>query len=441
MKQGLIGILKPSLLLSLLAFNHAASTLAESILLKNGTVHTITMGDMEQGDVLIENNRISLVARSIDTPTDQVIDLEGKHLYPGMIAMTTTLGLLEINAVRSTLDTTEVGQWTPEILSWRAINPDSELIPVARANGITHAQPIPLGGRLSGQSSVIQLDGWTIEDLMIRPAVGLHLFWPSMSLNHTPKALSHNFSSWKNPKEQAKERKTQIAQITEFFESAKAYVRRKDADNSTLAVPNWESTRAWVKGDIPLFIHANEKRQIKSAIEWSMEEKYSMVLVGGRDAWMLADLLARNEIPVIYEHTFTLPQQDVAPYDVQFKAPKVLVDAGVQVIFSEGSNRFAASAVRNLPNSAAQAVAFGLDKNMAIKGLTIHPAQLLGLEKVLGSIETGKEASLIALNGELLDIRAQVTHMWIKGKPVSLSSRHTRLYEKYRNRPRKHTEN
>ena len=128
MKQGLIGILKPSLLLSLLAFNHAASTLAESILLKNGTVHTITMGDMEQGDVLIENNRISLVARSIDTPTDQVIDLEGKHLYPGMIAMTTTLGLLEINAVRSTLDTTEVGQWTPEILSWRAINPDSELI-------------------------------------------------------------------------------------------------------------------------------------------------------------------------------------------------------------------------------------------------------------------------------------------------------------------------
>jgi imidazolonepropionase-like amidohydrolase len=119
----------------------------------------------------------------------------------------------------------------------------------------------------------------------------------------------------------------------------------------------------------------------------------------------------------------------------------VLVDAGVQVIFSEGSNRFAASAVRNLPNSAAQAVAFGLDKNMAIKGLTIHPAQLLGLEKVLGSIETGKEASLIALNGELLDIRAQVTHMWIQGKPVSLSSRHTRLYEKYRNRPRKHTEN
>ena len=276
---------------------------------------------------------------------------------------------------------------------------------------------------------------------MIRPAVGLHLFWPSMSLNHTPNALSHNFSSWKALKERANERKTRIAQISEFFESAKAYVRRKDADRSTLAVPNWESTRAWVKGDMPLFIHANEKRQIKSAVEWSKKEKYSVVLVGGRDAWMLADLLARNEIPVIYEHTFTLPQQDAAPYDVQFKAPKVLVDAGVQVIFSEGSKRFAASAVRNLSNSAAQAVGFGLDKNMPIKGLTIHPAQLLGLEKVLGSIETGKEASLIVLNGELLDIRAQVTHMWIQGKPVSLSSRHTRLSEKKSNRPRKHTEN
>jgi imidazolonepropionase-like amidohydrolase len=437
MKQGIIGILHQSLLIFLVISQSSPSIVAESILLKNGTIHTITKGDLEHGDVLIENNKIALVANSIDAPADQVIDVSGKHIYPGMIAMTTTLGLLEINAVRSTLDTTEVGQWTPEVLSWRAINPDSELIPVARANGITHAQPIPMGGTVSGQSGVIQLDGWTIEDLMIRPAVGLHVFWPSMSLNHSPKALSSNPSKWKAPTEQAKKRNEQIKEITEFFESAKAYVNRRNADTSALTVPNWESTRAWVKGEIPLFIHANERRQIKSAIKWSIEQKYPMILVGGRDAWMLADLLAEHNIPVIYEHTFTLPQQDVAPYNVQFTAPKVLSDAGVQVIFSEGSSRFAASAVRNLPNSAAQAVAFGLNKDLAIKGLTLYPAQLLGLDDKLGSIETGKEASLIVLNGELLDIRAQVTHMWIQGQSVSLSSRHTKLYNKYRSRPRK----
>ena len=166
-----------------------------------------------------------------------------------------------------------------------------------------------------------------------------------------------------------------------------------------------------------------------------------MVLVGGRDAWMLADLLAKNQIPVVYEHTFTLPQRDMDPYDVHFSAPSVLNKAGVKVVFSEGSNRFAASSVRNLPNAAAQAVAFGLDQASALKGLTLYPAQLLGLDQKLGSIETGKEASLIVLNGELLDIRAQVTHMWIKGKPVSLTSRHTRLYDKYRSRPRKDLEN
>ena len=227
MKHGILTMMQRSLITGLLLAQVSYETLAESILLKNGTIHTITHGDINQGQVLIQDDMITLVANSIDTPSDRVIDLEGKHVYPGMIAMTTTLGLLEINAVRSTLDMTEVGQWTPEILSWRAVNPESELLPVARANGITHAQPIPLGGSVSGQSGVIQLDGWTIEDLMVRPSVGLHLFWPSMSLNHSPKALSNDPSNWKSPEDQAKQRDRRIREITEFFESAKAYVNHK----------------------------------------------------------------------------------------------------------------------------------------------------------------------------------------------------------------------
>ena len=194
--------------------------------------------------------------------------------------------------------------------------------------------------------------------------------------------------------------------------------------------------RAWVEGQEPLFIHASEHRQIQSVLDWVETNASKVVLVGGRDAWKSAHRLADLKVPVVYEHTFTLPQDDTASYDVQFTAPSILYRAGVKVIFSEGSNRFAASAVRNLPYAAAQAAAFGLPEDEAMKGITRYPAEVLGMGHRIGSLKTGMEASLVTLNGPLLDIRSQVTHMWIKGKPVSLESRHTRLYEKYRKRPK-----
>lgn len=414
----------------------AAQAGAETILLKGATIHTITRGNLEQGDVLIRDGKIAWVAESIQVVADRIVNLKGKHLYPGMVATTTTLGLLEINSIRATLDTHEVGQWTPEVLSWRAVNPESELIPVARASGITHAQPIPLGGTVSGQSGVIQLSGWTVEDLMVKPTVGLHVWWPLMSLNDQPKELSNNPSNWKSPKEQAKQRKQRVLEISEFFESAKAYVSHREQNDGAHQIPNWASTTSWVKGKTPLFIHADEKRQITSAVEWADEHDYKMILVGGRDAWRVADLLAKHGIPVIYDHIFTLPNRGEDSYDAHYTAPSILALAGVKVIFSEGISRFAASSIRNLPHSAAQAVAFGMRKEEALKGITLYPAQVLGLGDRLGSIESGKEASLIALTGELLDIRSQVTEMWIQGERVSLESRHTRLYNKYRNRPK-----
>ncbi|NBQ23985.1 MAG: amidohydrolase [Verrucomicrobia bacterium] len=410
---------------------------AATLLLKDATLHPVNHPIIERGDMLIIDERIAMVAQDINLPADQTIVLEGLHAYPGMIAMTTTLGLLEINSVRATLDTTEVGDWTPEVLSWRAVNPSSELLPVARANGITHAQPIPLGGKLSGQSGLIQLQGWTLEELLVKPTTGYHLFWPDATIRHTPKALLQDPSSWKSPEDQRKNHQKEVMAITEFFDAARAYAKAVDHDASPTRIPGWEAMSAWVEGELPLFVHANERRQIRSLLDWARSQSTRVILVGGRDAWMLADELAELKIPVIYEHTFTLPYQDTASYDVQFTAPSVLHRAGVQVTFSEGSDRFAASALRNLPYAAAQAMAFGLPREEAIKGITLYPAQLLGVADRLGSLEPGKEASIIITDGPLLDIRSKVTHMWIKGTASSLESRHTRLYETYSKRPRK----
>ena len=167
------------------------------------------------------------------------------------------------------------------------------------------------------------------------------------------------------------------------------------------------------------------------AVQWAAKHEYKIILAGGRDAWRVADLLAENQIPVIYESVFSQPARDFDSYDVQFAAPKHLFDAGVKVIFSETS----ASNARNLPYAAAQARAFGLPYEEAVKGLTLYPAQALGIADKLGSIESGKEATFFAADGDILDIRSNVQRMWIKGREISLENRHTRLYEKYRNRP------
>jgi len=200
-------------------------------------------------------------------------------------------------------------------------------------------------------------------------------------------------------------------------------------------VPAWDAMLPFVSGRIPLIIHAQELRQIKSAVNWAVAHKYQMILAGGRDAWMAAGLLATNHIPVIYDNVFTQPSRDTDAYDVQFKAPAVLHQAGVRVIFSEGLDNSGAYNARNLPYSAAQAAAFGLPQDEALKGITLYPAQILGAADRLGSIEKGREASLFVADGDILDLRSNVKRMWIAGQEVSLESRHTRLYEKYRNRP------
>lgn len=410
---------------------------AETLLLTGATVHVVAGPTLAPGDVLVRDGRIIGVGAKLSAGQARVIDVQGLHLYPGLLATSTTLGLVEIGGVRATRDFQEVGQYTPDVESWVSVNPDSELLPVARANGITHFQPVPTGGIVSGQSALVALTGWTVEEMTIKRPVALHVFWPTLRLNLPTEGGA---GKTKPLEAQAKDRAAKLKAIDDFFEEAKAYAKARQADRGRPGldpgpVPAWEAMLPFVRGRIPLMIHADEVRQIKTAVNWAVAHRYKVILAGGRDAWMVASLLASNHIPVIYERVFTLPPRDSDSYDVQFRAPAVLHQAGVQVVFSEGLDNGGAYNARNLPYSAAQAVAFGLAPDEALKGITLYPAQFLGVADRLGSIEQGKEATFFLADGDILDLRSKVRRMWIAGQEVSLESRHTRLYEKYRNRP------
>jgi hypothetical protein len=288
---------------------------AESLRLDNAIVHTVSGPSLTNTAVLIRDGRIAAIgAEASAASADRTISLEGLHLFPGLIAPGTILGLIEIDAIRPTRDTTEVGEFTPDVHSWIAVNPESELIPVARANGYTHAQAIPLGGIVSGHSSLIRLNGWTIEDLADRRTAALHLFWPSFSINTSPRpAGGGGRDQWKSPEDQVRERDQELRKIDAFFDEASAYAAARRAaglgsmpplsveaaagrkpstveTNGFTIVPAWESMLPLLNGEVPLFLHADDSRQIRSGVEWAVRRKFRTVLAGGLDAARVAPL-------------------------------------------------------------------------------------------------------------------------------------------------------
>jgi imidazolonepropionase-like amidohydrolase len=405
---------------------------AETLLFTGATVYTVSGDTITNGQVLVRDGKIAAVGKSLPDAGAKVISLAGQQLYPGLIALNTDLGLVEIDAVRATVDTREVGEYTPDVYSWLAVNPDSELLPVARANGIAGFEPIPQGGVVAGQSGLMLLDGWTTEQMVLKKAVALHIYWPSATLDSTPKERARDPKKWKSLEDQDKERREKLRQLDDFFAEARAYAKAKQANRDFQVVPAWEAMLPVVCGDLPVTVHADDLRQIRAAVSWAATNSIKMVVAGGLDAWRVADLLATNHVPVIFGHVYTQPQRETDGYAANFSAAGVLSRTGVKVVFSGSGG----SLVKNLPYTAAQAVAFGLPSDEAVKALTLYPAQLAGVADRMGSIEVGKDATFFVTDGDLLDIRSNVKRMWIGGREVSLESRHTRLYEKYRNRPK-----
>jgi imidazolonepropionase-like amidohydrolase len=417
---------------------------AQALLLRNATVHPVSGPVLSPGDVLLENGKVTEVGSHLGLRADRlIVDLTGQHLYPGLLLLNTALGLSEIEAVRATLDAEEVGQFVPEVQSWVAVNPDSELLPVARANGIAFFEPAPEGSMIAGQSALMAIDGWTTEEMVFKKPAALHVYWPAMDINAAAGRGGRRGRPSGSAEERIKERERKVKELADFFADARAYAQARDAAHTNAAPdpglnPPWEAMRPYLHGERPIMVHAQELRQIKSALQWADTNHYKIVIAGGRDAWKVADLLAKKNVPVIYDAIYSLPLSEAEPYDIHFKAPELLRQAGVKVALGLQGGVFGAPFARNLPYVAAQAVAYGLPAEEALKAMTLYPAQILGVEGRLGAIEPGKDATLFACKGDLLDLRANLTHLWMAGRDVSLDNRHTRLYQKYRNRPKSH---
>ena len=422
---------------------HLAScvvVLAETVLYQAAVIHTADQGVIENGQMLVQGDRITAVGKMVQVPRDaRTVNLGKLQLYPGLIAATTSLGLTEINAVRATQDTTEVGEFTPDVEAWISVNPDSELIPVARANGFTHALVAPLGGVVTGTSGLIKTAGWGVEDMTVKPRAALHIMWPVLSINPTPKLALRNPDNFKSPKDQAKERERKLRAIDQFFDQAEAYAKARAAhagQENFETIPPWESTLKAITGRQPIMVHANYERQITSAVAWAKRRGYRIIIAAGLDAWRVAGLLAKEKVPVVLDNVFRLPQRDTDSHEVNFRAAGVLHKAGVKIAHSVRMGNWGATEVRNITYAAARSMAYGLPREAGLRSITLHPAEMLGIDEKLGSLTAGKEATFIAVDGDLFDIRSNVKQMWIAGKRVSLESRHTRLYEKYKNRPK-----
>ena len=387
--------------------------------------------------MLVKDGQILEVGTNISLPAGaRNVDLGKLQLYPGLIAAATSLGLTEINAVRATQDTTEVGDFTPDVEAWVSVNPDSELIPVARANGFTHVLVAPMGGVVNGTSGLIKTSGWGVEDMTVKARAALHIWWPTLSINTRPKESLRDPGKYKSPKDQARQREKKLKDIDRFFDQAEAYAKARKSDKQLEIVPAWEAMLPAVSGKHSIMIHANYERQITSAVKWGAKRGYKIIIASGLDAWRVADQLAKEKVSVILDNTFRLPQREADGHDTNFKAAGILDKAGVKVAHSVRMGNWGATEIRNIVYAAARSMAYGLSRDVALKSITLNPAQILGVDKTLGSLTPGKEATFIAVDGDIFEIRSNVKHMWVKGKEVSLQSRHTRLYEKYRKRPK-----
>jgi imidazolonepropionase-like amidohydrolase len=408
----------------------------DSFLLRGATVHTISGASIENGSILVQNGKIMGVGQKLTAPKGvRVIEGKSMHVYPGIIDSGTEVGLSEIGAVRETNDASEMGDFNPELRALVAVNPSSEHIPVIRANGITSVITMPQGGLIAGQASLMHMDGWTWEEMEIKRSAAMHIRFPVLGAR--PDGSGGAESGFRTPAripylEAKKDYDAKIRTLHDYFEQARRYQKAKAAGGPAFQPDlKLEAMLPVIEGKQAVMMTAVRERAIRDAVEFADKEKIRIVLADVREPGKMLAVLKEKKIPVILGPTLELPLREDDPYDAAFTLPAELYKAGVKFAFASFSNEFS----RNLPYQAANAVAYGLPYDEALKALTLNAAEIWDVGDKMGSIDEGKWADLVVTDGDPLETKTQVKLLFIKGKPVDLENKHHLLYEKYMNRP------
>jgi imidazolonepropionase-like amidohydrolase len=387
------------------------------VVLKGGTVVTVSGETLQGGVVVFDKGIITSVNAGEEFPQGaQIIDVSGKFVYPAMIHSRSSLGLSEIGRVIETVDLQEHGRINPNVRAQVAFNAESEHIPLARTHGIAVIVATPTGGLISGLSAAMLTDGWNWEEMTLHAPSALVINWPDMS--------------------NAKIRDAALRELDDAFLSARRYMKARHAAGKQ-GIPHhrtdvrWEAMIPVLEGKVPVHVNANELTQIQSAINWAEKEDVVMVLVGGRDAGYVLPQLKEKNIRVIITSVIGGPARQWEEYDRSYRLPVMLYEAGIEYCIAGDFS--AANAIR-LAHHSSSAVAFGLPQEEAVKALTLYPARILGIDDRMGSIEAGKDASLIIADGNLLELSTRIEQVYIQGRKVDMYDKHRRLYERYQQR-------
>ena len=429
-------------LLCLLPAASAQTQPANTYAITHAKIFTLAGSPIEDGILVIRDGKIAAVGAGVEVPAGaQVIDAKGLQVYPGLFDPITQMGLREIGAVSATVDSSETGSFNPDVVAATAVSPSSEHIPVTRAAGITEVLAVPGSGGfdsggsrgvLGGQASAIHLAGWAIEEMLLKKNAAMVLNWPRIE---TRSFDFETFSRKEKPYTEAKqEYEKQVNELTEWLERARHYSQLMEKSSAAKYDRDLklEALVPVIRGELPLLVFADRARDIRNAVEYCDKHNLRMILAGGDEAYKVKDLLRSKAIPVILRPMLTLPEDEDDPYDRLLSQPAELAAAGVKFAFGSFDNSFA----RRLGQNAANAVAYGLPYDDALRAVTVNPAQILGLGNQIGTLETGKIANVIVTNGDPLEVTTDVRYLFIRGQLTSTNNRQKSLYEKYLNRPK-----
>jgi len=399
------------------------------IFIKNATIHVGNGKVIENGTVKINNSKIEQVGADIAVAGGDnviIVDAKGKHVYPGLILPVSSLGLVEVSAIRATTDVREIGEMNPSVRTIVAYNADSKVINTVRSNGILLANIVPQGNLLAGISSVVQLDAWNWEDAAYKTDGGVHLYMPSLISPPRSGGTSSENGSQKNEPDPLKEDLNKVEEVKAFFREAKAY---HDGESHSETNVKFNSVKGLYNKTQKLYVHASSVKQMLVALDFIEEFGFDLVIVGGGESWQIADLLKQHNVSVILQEPHRLPSNKDEDVDQPYKTAAILQKAGVLFSISDGSMM---SRGRNLAFNAGTAAAYGLTKEEALQSITLNAAKILGVEDKTGSIEPGKDANIVISEGDILDMRSSiVTDAFIQGRKIDLNDKQKQLYERY----------